>query len=121
MAGLDTEATTGGPLQVLTAAGTREEAAALADALLGARLAACVQVLGPVESRYWWRGRLESAEEWLCIAKTTGARVDAAVAEIRRRHSYALPEVTVTPIVGGSAEYLAWVAAEVAGGGAPPG
>ena len=101
--------------QVLTAAGSREEAGRLADALLERRLAACVQVVGPVHSRYWWRGRLESAEEWLCLAKTTAAAVDAAVAEIGRRHSYDEPEVTVTPIVGGSAGYLAWIDAEVPG------
>jgi periplasmic divalent cation tolerance protein len=99
--------------QVLTAAGSRDEAAALADALLEARLAACVQVVGPVQSRYWWQGRLETAEEWLCLAKTTAGRVDEAVAEIGRRHSYDVPEVTVTPIVGGSDAYLRWVDAEV--------
>ncbi len=100
--------------QVLTAAGSRDEAAAIADALLAARLAACVQVVGPVQSRYWWQGRLEAAEEWLCLAKTTAERVDEAVAEIGRRHSYDVPEVTVTPIVGGSPAYLRWVDEEVA-------
>lgn len=105
-------------LQVLTAAGSREEADAIAEALLQARLAACVQIVGPVRSRYWWEGRLESAEEWWCVAKTTSSRVDHAVAEIVRRHSYETPEVTVTPIVAGHDKYLEWIGEEVDGGGA---
>ena len=102
-------------VQVLTAAGSREEAAAIADALLERRVAACVQVVGPVHSRYWWKGRIESADEWLCLAKTTAAAVDEAMDEIGRRHSYEAPEITVTPIVAGSARYLAWIGAEVTG------
>jgi periplasmic divalent cation tolerance protein len=101
--------------QVLTAAGSEDEAAAIADALLDRRLAACVQVVGPIRSRYRWKGRVESAEEWLLLAKTTAAAVDEAMAEIGRRHSYETPEVTVTPIVAGSAGYLGWIDAEVAG------
>ena len=112
-----------GYYQVLTAAGSIEEADAIAGALLEARLAACVQVVGPVQSRYWWKGQLERSEEWLCLAKTTAGRVDAAMAEIGRRHSYETPEVTVTPIVAGSDRYLGWiteeVAEEVGGSGGP--
>lgn len=106
--------------QVLTAAGSREEAGAIADAVLQGRLGACVQVVGPVHSTYWWEGRLESAEEWLCLVKTTAARVDEAVAEIGRRHSYETPEVTVTPIVGGARGYLQWIDEEVGTGTAGP-
>ncbi len=104
-----------GHVQVTTAAGSPEEARLIADALLEARLAACVQVVGPVHSRYWWKGRIEGAEEWLCVAKTTAARVEEAVAEIGRRHSYETPEITVTPITGGGDGYLAWIDTEVAG------
>ncbi|MGH9154331.1 MAG: divalent-cation tolerance protein CutA [Acidimicrobiales bacterium] len=99
-------------VQVVTATGSSREAAALADMLLTARLAACVQVWGPVESRYWWQGRIESATEWLCVAKTTADRLDAAVAAVAQAHSYDLPEVVVTPVVGGYAPYLDWVATE---------
>ena len=105
--------------QVLTAAGSEAEAAALADALLDRRLAACVQVVGPIRSRYRWRGEVESAEEWLLLVKTTAAAVDEAMAEIGRRHSYETPEVTATPIVAGSAGYLGWIDAEVTGPTAP--
>ena len=103
-------------VQVATTAGTREEADRIAAALLEARLAACVQIVGPVSSRYWWQGSLESAEEWLCLAKTTAERAPAAVAAIAGAHSYETPEVTVTPIVDGSPAYLAWIDREVEGG-----
>jgi len=110
---------TGGHVQVLAAAGTKDEADAIAAALLDARLAACVQIVGPVQSRYRWQGQVESAEEWLCVAKTTAARAGDAVAEIARVHSYDTPEITVTPIVGGAESYLAWIDAEVAAPGGP--
>lgn len=106
-------------VQVLTAAGSPEEAGVIADALLAARLAACVQVVGPVQSRYRWHGRVESAEEWLCLVKTTAARLADAMAEITRVHSYDTPEITVTPIVAGAPSYLAWIDAEVGGQGGP--
>ena len=106
-------------VQLTTTAGSPEEAGRIADALLVARLAACVQVVGPIQSHYWWQGALESAEEWLCLVKTTAARSAAAVAEIGRVHSYETPEITVTPIVDGAPAYLAWIAAEVRAPGGP--
>lgn len=110
-----------GHVQVLTAAGSREEADAIADVLLEARLAACVQVVGPVRSRYRWQGKVESAEEWLCLIKTTAARAEDAMAEIARMHSYTTPEITVIPIVAGAPAYLAWIDAEVGGEREAPG
>jgi periplasmic divalent cation tolerance protein len=96
-------------VQVLTAAGTREEAERIAGALLEARLAACVQLIGPIVSRYWWKGGLESAEEWLCVVKTAGRRFDQLAAAIRDVHSYEIPEITALPITRGTADYLAWI------------
>lgn len=106
-----------GHVQITTAAGSREEADAIADALVGARLAACVQVLGPIRSTYRWKGAVASGEEWLCLVKTTAARAGDAMAEIARVHSYETPEITLTPIVAGAAPYLAWIDAEVLGQG----
>jgi len=99
-------------LQVVTTVGSREEADRLAGALVGERLAACVQVVGPIWSRYWWQGEVETAEEWLCVVKTTEARYAAVEARVKALHSYEVPEITATPVVAGSAEYLDWVAAE---------
>ena len=99
------------------AASSSEEASRIADALLDARLAACVQVIGPVESRYWWQGARESATEWLCLAKSRTDLLDRVVAAVRSVHSYETPEVVAVPIVGGDPAYLAWLAAEASGTG----
>jgi len=96
-------------LQVSTAAGSEEEAEGIAAALVERRLAACVQVLGPVGSRYRWRGEIEQAREWLCLAKTEASRYPELEAAIRELHSYEEPEIVATPIVAGSAGYLDWI------------
>ena len=106
--------TTTGCSQVQTTAGSREEAERIAAALLESRLAACVQVVGPIESRYWWEGRLETATEWLCLAKTTDERLDEVVAAVAAAHSYDTPEVIALPVVAGNPGYLEWIA-EVVG------
>jgi periplasmic divalent cation tolerance protein len=99
-------------LQVMTTVETEAEAGALADALVGERLAACVQVIGPIRSTYHWRGSVERAAEWLCLAKTTAAASEALMARIAELHSYDTPEITAVPIEHGSAAYLDWIRAE---------
>lgn len=96
----------------MCAVGGRDEAAAIATALVEARLAACVQLV-PVESVYRWDGAIERTAEVMLHAKTTQARLAEAEKLIRARHSYAVPEIIAVPIVGGSADYLDWVRAEV--------
>lgn len=96
-------------LQVLTAAGSEQEAVAIAAVLVERRLAACVQIAGPVKSVYRWRGEIENATEWHCVAKTKASHWDAVEAAIRERHSYEEPEIVATPIVAGSAGYLRWI------------
>ncbi len=85
-------------------------------ALVDRRLAACVQVVGPVESRYRWEGRVETATEWLCVAKTTAERYDELEAAIGELHSYDVPEILAVPVVRGSAAYLRWLGDEAAPG-----
>jgi periplasmic divalent cation tolerance protein len=100
-------------LQVLTAAGSEEEAERISAALVERRLAACVQVLGPIASRYRWQGEIEESQEWMCVAKTSAARYEELEAAIRDLHSYEEPEILATPIVAGSAGYLAWLGEQV--------
>jgi periplasmic divalent cation tolerance protein len=100
-------------IQVSTAAGSREEAERIANALVERKFAACVQIVGPVRSIYRWQGAVEQADEWLCLVKTTSAAYGAVEAAIRELHSYECPEVIATPIVAGSAAYLEWVARSV--------
>jgi len=97
---------------VSVAVPSEEVGAAVADALLEARLAACVQVLGPMTSRYWWEGAREEATEHLLLAKTRADLVDRVVEAARGAHPYDVPEVLATPVVGGDADYLRWVADE---------
>jgi periplasmic divalent cation tolerance protein len=99
-------------IQVTTAAGSRKEAEKIAEAIVAARLAACAQVIGPVSSVYWWEKRVEKAEEWLCLMKTRRDLFGALSDEIRKLHSYSVPEIIATPIIEGQPDYLRWLADE---------
>lgn len=96
-------------LQVTTTTSSREEAQRIAAALLERRLAACVQILGPIESRYRWQGKVEEESEWLCLAKTEASRYPELETAIGELHSYEEPELVATPIVAGSKGYLEWI------------
>ena len=98
--------------QVSTTLDSEAAAATMAAALVEERLAACVQVLGPVRSTYRWQGTVEQATEWLCLAKTAGARLPALLARVRALHGYTVPEIVATPIVDGDPGYLDWVRRE---------
>jgi periplasmic divalent cation tolerance protein len=89
-------------------------ARALADELVAARLAACVNILAPCRSVYRWQGKVEEAEEIPLLIKTTAERYPALEAAIRARHPYELPEIVAVPISHGLPAYLDWVAAETA-------
>ncbi|MEJ2149321.1 MAG: divalent-cation tolerance protein CutA [Chloroflexota bacterium] len=102
-----------GAIQVITTTGTKQDANKVARALIEARLAACVQVVGPVTSRYWWKDEIEEAEEWLCLIKTTANLFERLEEAIRAAHPYDVPEILATPVVAGSADYLAWLRGEV--------
>jgi periplasmic divalent cation tolerance protein len=103
-------------VQVLTTAGSEEEAERIASALLDRRLVACVQVIGPITSRYRWQGELEIATEWQCLAKTEAAVYATVEEAIREVHSYDEPEIIATPITAGSPGYLNWVSDSLRGG-----
>lgn len=100
-------------LQVLTTTGSEEEAERISSALIERQLAACVQVIGPISSRYRWQGKVEREREWLCLAKTEASHYAELEAAIRALHSYDEPEIVATPIVAGSAGYLAWLSASL--------
>ncbi len=96
-------------LQVLTTIDSEEAAERIAAALVERRLAACVQVVGPISSTYRWQGEVERAREWTCVAKTAAERYPEVEAAIRELHPYEEPEIVATPIVAGSAGYLSWI------------
>ncbi len=101
-------------LQVTVAAASREEAERITGSAVEQRLAACGQVIGPVASTYRWEGKVERAEEWRCLLKTTRARYPELERHILRTHSYRVPEITATAIAAGAADYLDWIRAETA-------
>ena len=97
---------------VTTAVADAASAKRLASAIIAARLASCVQFF-PIHSIYRWKGKVESAREVSVVCKTTQKLSSKLVKFIRAKHSYELPEIVVTPVLGGLQEYLDWVEAEV--------
>jgi periplasmic divalent cation tolerance protein len=100
--------------QVTTTLPDRALAERMAAELVGERLAACGQVVGPVASSYRWQGAVEKAEEWYCHLKTTEGRLSALREGIRRLHPYEVPEIVAVPIIDGDPAYLRWIRESVA-------
>ncbi len=98
---------------VFMTAPSGEEAARLAEMLVGAHLAACVQILPEMESVYRWQDKIERQAETLILAKTTRAKFEELEREVRALHSYDTPEIIAVPIVAGSAPYLEWLSKSV--------
>ena len=88
----------------------------IASALLDSRLCACVNILPSVTSLYVWEGEVCRDEEVLLLIKTSKARFDALAATVRQNHPYDVPEIIATPIVAGTADYLAWIGESVQSG-----
>ena len=100
------------PLLILTNCPNAEVAQAIARALVGERLAACVNVLAPCRSFYEWQGKLCEDEEVPVLIKTSAARYAALEARVRELHPYELPELIAVDITAGLPAYLGWVAAQ---------
>lgn len=94
---------------VFMTAANGEEATRLAELLIGAHLAACVQILPEMESVYRWQGKIERQSEILLIVKTTTDKFADLEREVRALHSYDTPEIVAVPIVAGSTPYLEWL------------
>ena len=94
---------------VLTTCGSKEQAHKIARQLVERRLAACVNIVAPIESVYRWEGKVESATEWLLVIKTRAEKFAAVRQEIEELHSYDLPECIMLTIEDGSREYLKWI------------
>ncbi|MEK7383686.1 MAG: divalent-cation tolerance protein CutA [Elusimicrobiota bacterium] len=101
---------TSGLRVVLVTCRRGRKAEALAKGLVAARLAACVNIIPGVVSHYRWEGRLHRGVEVLLVIKTRAAQLKALERWVKARHPYCLPEILVLPVVGGSKEYLRWVA-----------
>jgi periplasmic divalent cation tolerance protein len=95
---------------VLTTLPADADAPAFAKALVEARLAACVNLLPPMESVYRWQNTVEREHERQVLIKTTSMCVDSLWQRVRDLHSYDVPEFVVLPIVDGNQAYLQWIA-----------
>lgn len=102
-------------LQVVTTIAQKEDADRVARALVERRVAACVQVVGPVTSTYRWQGVVETSQEWLCVIKTTRAGYPALEQALLALHPYEVPEILATEITAGHQGYLDWIDSEVEG------
>ena len=100
------------PVLVLATAGSHDEAARIAEALVTNRLAACVQ-LSPIESWYRWQGKIEHAAEIRLHIKTMAHLAGEVEQSIRALHSYEVPEIVIIPVTDGAADYLGWIADSV--------
>ena len=98
---------------VLCTCSDQPEALRIANALIEGRLAACVNVLPPIQSIYRWEENIETAQEILLLIKTTAQAFSAVQKRIVELHSYDTPEIIAMPVTTGSEKYLAWLQAQV--------
>jgi periplasmic divalent cation tolerance protein len=90
-----------------------EEAELIARGLVEARAAACVNIVPGVRSIYRWKGAIEDTSEWLLLIKTTRDSLELVKKELRRLHSYEVPELAAVPIIDGLEAYLNWIGESV--------
>lgn len=100
-------------IQIATTTGDHAVAEQIATVLVDRRLAACVQISGPVTSTYQWQGKVETAEEWVCTAKSLADRFEDIAGVISELHSYDVPEIVATSITAASDSYAAWLRGEL--------
>ena len=96
-------------IQISTTTETKEGAQKIARYLVEQKLAACVQISGPIKSTYRWKGKVETSKEYLCLIKTRATLFKKVEAAIKKLHPYETPEIIAVPIIKGSREYLNWL------------
>jgi len=94
---------------VLITAADKKEAKKIAGGLINQRLAACVNIVDKVNSLFWWRGKVDRAEEALLIVKSKRSAFKRIVQAVKRLHSYEVPEIIALPIIEGEKKYLEWL------------
>lgn len=87
----------------------KEEGEKISQGLVKKRLAACVNSIPRITSRYWWQGKIETAEEVLLIIKSKKSLVNRLINEVKKLHSYTVPEIIALPIIDGNKDYLNWI------------
>jgi periplasmic divalent cation tolerance protein len=98
---------------VLMTASSEDEARKIAQLLLEKHLIACANILGPVESRFWWREKIEVAKEYYVLMKSDEKLFKKLSETIKKMHSYDVPEILAVPIVKGWQQYFRWLKASL--------
>lgn len=94
---------------------TKREAQKIAQNLLDKCLIACANIYGPVESQFWWQGKIDKANEFLVLLKSDQKLFARLSKTIKESHSYDVPEILAVPVVEGFQPYLEWLDATLAG------
>ena len=102
-----------GFIQITITVGTREEGEQLVRNLVENRLIACGQISGPIRSTYWWKNKIEVAQEWVCLAKSKEEKFKAIAHQVRRLHSYEVPEIIAVPVIAVDENYAHWLEEEL--------
>lgn len=97
---------------ILVTCGSKKEASEIVDTLLKKRLIACGNIISGIESKFWWKGKIDKAKEVLVILKTTRENFNKVEKDIKRIHSYKVPEIIALPLIAGNKEYLNWLKEE---------
>lgn len=96
-------------IEIITTINNAKKAKAISNFLLKEHLAACIQKIGPIESKYWWKFRIESAKEVILLIKTKKSLYKKVEEAILRIHPYEVPEIIAKPILKGYRKYIAWI------------
>ena len=94
---------------ILVTAKDIKEARKIAKALVSNKLAACVSIVGKIESIFWWKGKIDSSSETLLIIKSKEIKLPKIIKLVKSLHSYDLPEIITLPISSGLKPYLNWI------------
>jgi len=101
-------------IQVVTTVNDEKKAGEIARLLLRKRVVACVQIIGPISSFCWWKGKMVEANEWMCLAKGMAEDYEEIQTTIKSTHPYEVPEILAVPVYSGNPAYLSWIREETA-------
>ena len=93
---------------ILITASSAEEGEKIASSLVENHMVACINIVPSVKSLFFWEGKTAQESEVLLIAKSRRPLLDKIVEQVKKIHSYKVPEIIALPVIGGSEEYLKW-------------
>lgn len=100
-------------IQVMTTTANMTDAQRIAQVVVEQRLAGCVQIIGPIQSVYWWEEQIRHSEEYQCLIKTRVDVYEELAELIKSVHPYDVPEILAVPVSHASEGYLGWLNGEI--------